>query len=141
MCVFAGEKDGELAVSIETSEKEAGERRSLLEGLLAGRSSVDGGEEQVPVHMCEFFGDSATKNVSKARLVLSGSFNPLHEGHKELLRQAAQLEGLDPIEDTCFELSIANADKVQFLKKLEHVRRFIYILLNHGLLIPGIVRI
>jgi hypothetical protein len=43
----------------------------------------------------------------KPALVLPGSFNPLHHGHRELARVAAQLTGLAPV----FELSILNVDK------------------------------
>ncbi len=42
------------------------------------------------------------------RLVLPGSFNPLHEGHRGMLAAASKacggMEG-------CFELSVGNADK------------------------------
>ncbi len=39
--------------------------------------------------------------------IVSGSFNPLHEGHRKLAQVAAQLLNAQPI----FELSIANVDK------------------------------
>lgn len=40
-------------------------------------------------------------------LILSGSFNPLHEGHERMAAAAAQLSGL-PV---AFELAVLNADK------------------------------
>jgi nicotinic acid mononucleotide adenylyltransferase len=44
----------------------------------------------------------------KQRLVLSGSFNPLHDGHLEMMHFAKQrYTDLKPI----FELSLHNADK------------------------------
>ncbi len=51
------------------------------------------------------------------RGLLSGAFNPLHAGHRELLEVAArQLGG-----DLCYELSIRNADKQPLA--LEDVQR------------------
>ena len=41
------------------------------------------------------------------RLFLSGSFNPLHEGHEQLVTAAGQLSGRRP----SLELSIENVDK------------------------------
>jgi nicotinic acid mononucleotide adenylyltransferase len=40
-------------------------------------------------------------------VILSGSFNPLHDGHRALLHTASQLTGLPGF----FELSVINADK------------------------------
>ena len=53
------------------------------------------------------------------RIYLPGSFNPLHDGHKELL-SAAQIKF--PGKEGAFELSIGNADK-GFLSKAEIERR------------------
>ena len=39
--------------------------------------------------------------------VLAGSFNPLHKGHKDLLRTASKLLG----GDVCYEISCTNVDK------------------------------
>lgn len=47
------------------------------------------------------------------RVYLPGSFNPLHEGHKQLLAAACAVAG--PHAEGCFELSIGNADKVNLL--------------------------
>jgi hypothetical protein len=56
-------------------------------------------------------------DVGRPRLVLSGSFNPLHEAHLELARRAAVLEQ----EEAEFELTVANADKPPLAD--EEVRR------------------
>lgn len=44
----------------------------------------------------------------KGRIYLPGSFNPLHDGHRELLEAACRVK---PGMEGCFELSIGNADK------------------------------
>mgnify|MGYP001560314749 CR=1 FL=1 len=46
------------------------------------------------------------ESVEKS-LILSGSFNPLHDGHIGLLRAARDITNLDPF----FEISISNVDK------------------------------
>ena len=51
--------------------------------------------------------DFARPSPSGRYLLLSGSFNPQHEGHLGLVRAAGKLSGLPPM----LELSIANVDK------------------------------
>jgi nicotinic acid mononucleotide adenylyltransferase len=51
-------------------------------------------------------GKMEKNNVSKA-IILSGSFHPLHKGHKELLITAEKMTKLKPF----FEISIQNVDK------------------------------
>lgn len=63
-------------------------------------------DEQVPFLGVYPHGVLATKNVSP-QLLLSGSFNPLHEGHLELAHTASELAGM-PI---AFEISAFNVDK------------------------------
>ena len=46
----------------------------------------------------------------KSYIVLSGAFNPIHDGHIELIKSAAQKLGWDKSR-IIFELSISNADK------------------------------
>ena len=41
-------------------------------------------------------------------VVLSGSFNPLHNGHRNLLKAAQSKSGASKI---CYEYSLKNADK------------------------------
>jgi hypothetical protein len=66
--------------------------------------------------------------VSHIKLVLPGSFNPLHEGHVGVLEKAAQVRNLprSSIRDgvAVFEISMTNADKgaideAQLLERLE----------------------
>lgn len=52
------------------------------------------------------------------RIYLPGSFNPLHDGHKELLAAACKLR---PGMEGCFELSVGNADKGRL--PLEEIER------------------
>jgi hypothetical protein len=56
-------------------------------------------------------------STQQAKLLLPGSFNPLHEGHRELLALSAQLLGRSP----AFELSVTNVDKPTL--SVEEVRR------------------
>ena len=50
---------------------------------------------------------SYTESASKGLLLLPGSFNPIHQGHKTMLRTAEKITG----ENGAFELSIKNAEK------------------------------
>ena len=52
---------------------------------------------------------AAVDPQSGERTLLSGSFNPLHPGHEELVAAAHRLTGLDP----SLELSIVNVDKAE----------------------------
>ena len=46
------------------------------------------------------------------RVILSGSFNPLHAGHRQLLDSAFAKAGPDAYSNgKCFELALKNADK------------------------------
>ena len=48
---------------------------------------------------------------SRAKVVLPGSFNPLHKGHTGMMEAACRFLSLDPSEDAVYELAVANADK------------------------------
>lgn len=54
------------------------------------------------------FSTETDRSDKERRIILSGSFNPLHEGHVKLLEVAASILG-DGYR--CFELSAVNADK------------------------------
>ena len=58
-----------------------------------------------------YFGVTADGRIRskyiKPKAILSGSFNPLHDGHLELLKVAGKLLG----QPVAFELSAANVDK------------------------------
>jgi hypothetical protein len=68
----------------------------LLADLLAGRLD----------EVC-LEGGRLRSDGPRPRLLLPGSFNPLHEGHSELARVAAGLLG----EPAAFEMAVFNADK------------------------------
>jgi hypothetical protein len=75
-----------------------------LQELLAGR-----------VRCVEFSGGNVYVDAprGRGRVYLPGSFNPLHEGHKQMLTAAVALAGPDA--EGCFELTVRNADKVGVL--------------------------
>ena len=46
------------------------------------------------------------------KVVLCGSFNPLHDGHLNLLNSArAKISGTCNLDGSCFEMALTNADK------------------------------
>ncbi|KAI4302738.1 hypothetical protein MLD38_038450 [Melastoma candidum] len=63
-------------------------------------------------------GEESRSSDADRKIILSGSFNPLHEGHLKLLEVATSICGNG---SPCFELSAINADKppltVQEIKK------------------------
>ncbi|KAG8077602.1 hypothetical protein GUJ93_ZPchr0007g6230 [Zizania palustris] len=63
------------------------------------------------------FSDSMEKNIDK-KIILPGSFNPLHDGHLKLLEVALSIcnDGLP-----CFEISAINADKPPL--SIEEIKR------------------
>ena len=78
------------------------DRTQLLKDMLKGRFKS-----------LEFSGSGGLAVVDAARpgrVYLPGSFNPLHEGHKELLAAACRVQGVPPSAGA-FELSVGNADK------------------------------
>ena len=72
----------------------------------------------------------------RSKIVLPGSFNPLHKGHRQLLDTAvkcfeAETSGDSPHMEGCFELSIGNADKG--VLPAEEVRRRVAQFTSEGL--------
>ncbi|KAL4451608.1 hypothetical protein ABPG75_007270 [Micractinium tetrahymenae] len=71
------------------------------------------------VDVVEFSGGNVYVDAPRpGRIYLPGSFNPLHDGHKEMLQAALKLR---PDMEAAFELSIGNADKG--LLPLEEIQR------------------
>ncbi|RVW20472.1 hypothetical protein CK203_110144 [Vitis vinifera] len=56
----------------------------------------------------EYFAEANKSNADR-KIILSGSFNPLHDGHLKLLDVATSICGHDGY--PCFEISAVNADK------------------------------
>ncbi len=52
-------------------------------------------------------GSTVSESLPQKPLVLAGSFNPLHDGHREMLAEASQLTG----KTGYLEISIQNVDK------------------------------
>lgn len=73
-----------------------------LQELLAGR-----------VRCVEYSGGRVYVDAPRGpgRVYLPGSFNPLHEGHRQMLAAAVRLAG--PEAEGCFEITVKNADKVR----------------------------
>lgn len=75
------------------------EAKVALEGLLQGS-----------IRSVEFAGGLITVNAPRRdRVYLPGSFNPLHDGHKNLLAAAVNCSGED--KEGCYEMSVGNPDK------------------------------
>ncbi|CAM6008971.1 unnamed protein product [Sphagnum balticum] len=65
-------------------------------------------EQLLNGQICMISFSSSADMTGSRRIILSGSFNPLHDGHVKLLEVACSLqEGTMP----CFEISAINADK------------------------------
>lgn len=76
-----------------------GDHTALLREMLNGRFTT-----------LEFSGAGAVviDAPRSGRVYLPGSFNPLHDGHREMLAAACRM---NPGMEGCYELSIGNADK------------------------------
>lgn len=86
-------KQGESLMETVTSFDEDEQIRQLLAGTIC----------MVPYT----YGSGALYKEDERRIILSGSFNPLHEGHLKLMDIACSMVPGVP----CFEISVINADK------------------------------
>ena len=66
------------------------------------------GATQTPKVTMETLDAESSESPVKGRVVLSGSFNPLHDGHLQLLQSASAKCGN---KQACFEMTLSNADK------------------------------
>ena len=69
-----------------------------------------------------------SQNIDKPSIILSGSFNPFHKGHEELLKVAENLSGRNGM----LELSIYNVDKSP-IKEEEIINRILKIPKNYSI--------
>lgn len=93
-------------------------RGTVAEGTVAEETVA---EETVPlVHIADGIATPATQ--LRGLVLVSGSFNPLHEGHLELARSASEHVGVP----ACFELPLANADKapIDLVRAYGRVQQF-----------------
>ena len=69
-----------------------------------------------------------SQNIDKPSIILSGSFNPFHKGHEELLKVAENLSGRNGM----LELSIYNVDKSP-INEEEIINRILKIPKNYSI--------
>lgn len=75
----------------------AHEHPDPIEGVLRG-----------DLKFAEYSGPTVNKDATSASVIFPGSFNPLHQGHKNLMTVAGKMY---PNDNTAFEISITNPDK------------------------------
>ena len=104
-----------MVTTMEESAYESGTTRDVLERWLRTASDDDGSESILGrrirgAEMLEFTGGRLTAvGASRANVILSGSFNPLHDGHRELLAAAIAMKPLGAV--GAYEIGVTNADK------------------------------
>ena len=104
--VFSIARACEVPIPASTGTESWWKLRRGRHAVAAGLEEVMCGEREVAVWPNDS-GEIATPSPSGQYLLLSGSFNPQHEGHLGLVRAGGELSGLPPM----LELSIANVDK------------------------------
>lgn len=73
------------------------EQQDCVEALVAG-----------DIQFAEMSNGFWNSEATRASLLFPGSFNPLHDGHRELMRIA---KSMYPDQDAAFEISVTNPDK------------------------------
>ncbi|MFL2665043.1 MAG: hypothetical protein ACJ0G8_03695 [Dehalococcoidia bacterium] len=77
------------------------------------------------IPFCSFYGENNFSfDISVNSVILSGSFNPLHDGHKEMLLATTKDNNLNPY----LEISITNVDKESLVisdikKTIHHINK------------------
>ena len=102
----------------EGTAKETAAKETAAEEMVAKKMVA---KETVPlVHIADGVVTPATQ--LRGLVLVSGSFNPLHEGHLELARSASEHVGAP----ACFELPLANADKapIDLVRAYGRVQQF-----------------
>ena len=101
-------------VSVTTMEDSAyanaSDARAVVERWLAEDDSSTSGATTAAPMILEFTGGVLTAvGATRANVVLSGSFNPLHDGHRDLLAAATATK--PPGALGAYEIGVTNADK------------------------------
>lgn len=105
------------------------EGEELKQGFEAARELEQLAKAELDFVVLEPQGNLLT-TVPEAIAILSGSFNPLHEGHRSLAEVAAKTLG----EDAYFELSLSNVDKASIDLAIARKRAVQFLGLDHLIL-------
>jgi len=80
------------------------------------------------IPFCYFYGEKKISlEIPENPVILSGSFNPFHEGHKEMLIAAEKETNFNPF----LEISITNVDKNELV--LSDIQKKVDMIISHNL--------